>query len=604
MNAIKKFLLVFPPAWVAVEPHLALPSLNAQLKDGGFFSNVLDLNIEFMNHIFSSSYVRTCFYKAKEQYYDLLSYKEKFIGKSDTYENKKLNMKYKKYVHFFLNNTEEKVKKIISAVDWAVDTYKNPNKFYNYKNIVRARYILDLAANIISLPFFPLKINMFSSSISTEIMPLNYIDIKNVVFDDSVNIFRSFFKEKVEKIIDGKYSFIGISINSESQLIAGLTLANLLKENTTAHVCLGGSFFTRARENIEKYPEIFELFVDSFLLGEGEKSIVELAKYINGEIPISNIQGLMYKKGNNIKYNENVVPCILSQIKIPDFTDYDFSKYFSPEIVIPIQTQRGCYWRKCTFCDLSYGKTYTVKKIEDLINEIKFYKDKYGISHFDIIDESIFPVYLEELCEEIINKNLNIKFYVSLRLEKEFDYKFFKKAYKAGLRYIKWGVETGNERIHNLINKGVSFEKRLDILRLANKAGIMNCAFTFCGFPSEIFDEAMDTYNLVFQNSEYIQDVSMSQFSLAKYSILSKNPQKYGVNILEKQQDFNSSLKYSVNIGMTDLEKKRIREIFFNSYHDKYKNTIFYYLDDYTLLFLYNCKFDLEYLKKINIFKM
>lgn len=601
-NSNKKFLLIFPPSWLTVEPHLACPSLVSQLKKNGFEAKVWDLNIDFANHIFTSDYVLKSFYMSKDNFYKLNSIKNTFLGNYSTYENKVLNIKYEKYLSFFENNKEEKVKLFINAVDEAVNVYKNPKLFYNPKNIIRAFYIMKKAAEIISLPYSPLTVNMFSSDVLADVMPLNYEDIKKIVFDTSVNIYNSFFEEQVKKIQEEKYSFIGISIASKSQLIAGLTLANILKQKTNSHINIGGTFFSFVKENLKNHSEFFELFADSVSFGEGELSIVELARYVNEEIPISQVPGLIYKnEDNNVIYNKESVPCILSHIAIPDFTDYDFKKYFSPYPVIPIQTQRGCYWRKCSFCAMSHGKTYTVKKMDDLIEEIKVYKEKYNVYHFDIIDGAIVPFYLDKFFDKIIENRLNIKLHFSLRLEKEIDYKFLKKAYKAGTRYIQWGVETGNKRIHDLINKGVDFQNRLKILKLTNKAGILNCAFTLYAFPSETFKESLKTYDFIFKNSKLIQAASASQFYLSRYSIISRNPEKFGVIIDENQPDFEYSLSYTQKSGMNDDERKKYAQMFYDALIKTYQNTIFYYINDYTLLFLYNCKYDLNYLKKIKV---
>lgn len=600
MKKDKKFLLIFPPAWLSVEPHLACPSLLSSLRTNGFNAKIIDLNIEFMNYIFNSKYIQKSFHLAKEQYDSLLKQKESFINKNDTYENKILNSKYSTLNDFFQKYSSKLVDSVINSIDSAVNVYKNEKYFYNYKNAVKANRIMSIAAYLISLPYSPLFVDMFKSDIPKDIMPLNYKDIKKVVFDDSVNIYREFFEHWVSDIEKEDYAYIGISINSKSQLIAGLTIANILKQRTNAHINIGGTFFSFVKESLENHPDFFEFFANSVSYGEGELSIVELAKYINEEIPIEKVSGLIYKKEENVIFNEQRKNCVLSRIPIPDWTDYDFSKYFSPVPVLPIQTQRGCYWRKCTFCDMSYGKTYTVKRINDLIDEIKYYKKEYNICHFDIIDEAVVPSYLDKLFEAIIANNLEIRFQLSLRMEKEIDYKFLKKGYKAGLRYIQWGVETGNKRIHNLINKGVDFKNRQKILKDTNKAGIMNCAFTLYGFPSETYKEAMDTYKFIFKNKKYIQSSGASPFNLTRHSIIKNTPEKFGVIIDKEQPDFWYGLNFKTSTGMSEIEKNKYSNEFSNTYKKSYRNTIFYHLPDYTLIFLYNCKHNLDYLKKIN----
>lgn len=602
MNEFKKFLFIFPPAWMPIEPHLALPSLAAQLKANNYDAKVMDLNIDFMNYIFTSEYLRKSLNLAKEQYQNLSAR----LGVSEasengsTYEDKVLNYKYRKLDSFFKIYKEKPWDYIIESIDAAIETYKNPDLFYNYKHLTRADKIRRKAEELISLPYYPLSVNMYTSDVAIEIMPLNYNDIKNVVFDSSVNIFKEFLQKYADDIKKENYDYIGISISSKSQLIAGLTIANMLKQTTDAHISIGGTFFSRVIESIKKYPEFFDLFAHSLSVEEGEISIVETAKFINGEIPISAVHNILYKDGDEIIFNGIGEHCILSKMALPDFSDYDFSKYFSPEGIIPVQTQRGCYWRKCTFCDMTHGKTYTVKKISSLIDELKEYKLKYNISCFDIIDEAIVPEYLEKLCDALIENKMDIKFGICLRMEKKIDYKLLKKAYKAGLRCIQWGLETGNERIHTLINKGVDFKNRLNILKASNKAGIVNMTFTFYAFPSEEYKEAMDTHDFIFKNRKYIQNAGTVQFNLARFSAVNKNPEKYGVTVNAQQPDFWYGLYYSVLNGMSEEEKRKYETVFWNDYHKYYGRTIFGLLQDATLILLYNSKYKLDYLRKID----
>ena len=90
-------------------------------------------------------------------------------------------------------------------------------------------------------------------------------DIKYYVFDEDTNIFIKFYQELLPKIKEKNADVIGISINSSSQIIGGLTLANLLKKETKAHINIGGNYFTRLTDTLQKYPEFFELLLNAYL---------------------------------------------------------------------------------------------------------------------------------------------------------------------------------------------------------------------------------------------------------------------------------------------------------------------------------------------------
>ena len=147
---------------------------------------------------------------------------------------------------------------------------------------------------------------------------------------------------------------------------------------------------------LEKYPEFFELFCDSLSLEEGEIPVYKLAQYINKEIPVEEVPNLMYLKDGKVVKNEIIEPLKLNDMKMPSLKGYDLKSYFIPEVVMPFQTSRGCYWRKCSFCDHDFGMCYNIKDLDKLVYEIKYFKEKYGITKFEFIDEAISPSYMEK----------------------------------------------------------------------------------------------------------------------------------------------------------------------------------------------------------------
>lgn len=596
----KKFLLIFPPLWSISSPHIALPSLAAQLKKSGFETRIIDLNIEFFNHVLTTDYLKTCIQKANDEYLNICKMKSTFYEKFDTTEQKILNYKYNELSQN-LNDTS-RLYKIADKIKDTIEIFKNPDLFYNHKLITTAALDFWTAIKICSLPYLPSYISNNFNYIN-DFLKYNMHDIKNIIFNSSQNMFLDFYKTKIDEILKNNYSYIGISISSQSQVIAGLTIACLLKKHTKAHINIGGGYFSRSIENLKQNIEFFDIFADSISYNEGEKSIIELAKYINNELSIDKVPNLLYKKNNEIITNEQCSKVILSQISIPDYSDYSFEKYYTPNYILPLQTNRGCYWNKCTFCDHSYGKTYTTKKIESIIEEIKYYKEKYNVSYFDIIDEAIHPKILEQFSKALILNKLDIKYKIYMRLEECIDYKLLKNAYKSGLRIIQWGFETGNERIHKLINKGVNFDKRLKIIKESDKAGIINYIFAFFNFPTETYEEAMETINYLKNNYKSIQITGLGEFILTNKSFIIENPSLFGIEDVEKSKDFSQEITYKISDGMTIEEKSKLRKNYMNIFSKFYISNIFNILNfiDRQYPFLYNAKYNLKLLKKIKI---
>ena len=568
----KKFLLIFPPLWTINMPHLALPTLIAQLKNNGFSAKGMDLNIEFFNFLLDKKYISKCIKKIEDTYL-FLNQNKSFLGKEDTLENKILNYKYDKLKEVFENNINiNKFAEYSSKLILELEKLKLKYTDDDFERLSLIKYSLNKIIYVCSLAFLPTYIDR-RFEYQNGFMSLNLNDIKNVIFDESQNIFLDFYKSKIKEIQEQNYSYIGISIGAGSQLISGLTIANLLRKETNAHINIGGGFFSRVTDGLLKNPDFFDFFAHSVSYGEGELSIVELAKYINDQIPIENVHNLIYKKDKNIIINGESKPVILSRISNPDYSDYDLGKYYYPQRIIPLQTNRGCYWRKCAFCSHSYGKTYTVKKIDDLINEIAQNKLKYNVVSYDIIDEAIHPNFLDRFSDALIENKLNINFIINSRFEKEITSELLNKAYKAGLRTIRWGFETGNKRIFNLMNKGVVFEKREQILKMAYEAGIRNVVFAIYGFPTEKYEEALDTLTFLEKNHKYIQSTSFGEFCLTVKSPIILNPSDYGIVVSYNFDDFSIIRRYTEKNGLSEEEKQKLKIKFKDILHKYYYNT-------------------------------
>ena len=468
-----------------------------------------------------------------------------------------------------------------------ITNLKNEN-FYNPELFIKSLNVVDMALELISLPYSPTKIEF--ESLQNPFFKFNYESIKYFIFDKTSNIFIDFYAKYKDMILNKNADFIAISLNSSSQIIPGLTLTYLLKKNTNVHVNIGGNFFGRIAKELMQHKEFFELFADSVSIEEGEGPILHVAKYLNNEISIEEVPNLLYMKDGIIHSNAKMKPLKLNEISNMDLTGYDLKKYFSPSLVMPYQTSRGCYWGKCSFCDQDFGQNFNVKNTDKIISELKEFQNKYNINHFEFIDESVSPTSLKAMSEEIIKEGLNPKFFMDARLETEFSEQILDVGAKAGLKMILWGLESGSKSVLKLINKGIDIDRRFEIMSNAKKAGIWNFAFIFFGFPTETVDDAILTVRMLVENSNIIDSYGRSIYTMGRHSKLAEEPEKYGITkIYPAEEEFSPNINFDC-VGMTAQELKYIQTYCLNECSEAYKNPLWMYLRTREYLFLYISK--------------
>ncbi len=594
-----KTLLLFPPQWTPISPHFALPSLTGQLKAHGFDAKGIDLNIDFYNKILKADFIKNSVIKAVENNKNVLAEIAPFIQagaqKGQSFEDYPLDvqnkvLKYSK-VKEFVEKKQGLLVKIPDLTEDAVKVLKGKD-FYTPEILIKAINIIDSALEMASMPYFPSKINL--DSYSNPLFKLTFEHLKYFVFDKNTNMFTEYYKSILNEILAEDAKYIGISINSTGQIIPGLTLANMLKtaySKGECHINIGGNFFGRVKDAVVKNPEFFDLFCDSLLVEEGERPVVELAKYVNGEIKIEEVSNLIYKKGDEVFVNETKKPMKLDEMSIVSLDGYDFTKYFAPEIILPFQSSRGCYWGKCSFCDQDFGQNFNVKNVEKLTDEFIELKEKYGIKYFEFIDESVSPAYLAELSDKIKEKNIDVGYFFDARLEKTFTAETLKKGYDSGLKMVLWGLESGSDSVMELINKGIDINSRLEILKNSNDAGLWNFAFIFFGFPTETVEDAKKTIKMLCENNDVIHSYGRSVFTMGKHTKLKDEPEKYGITAVYPALDEFSPTYTFDCIGMKKEELNSILKECTKACAEAYKNPLWMYLRYREYLFLYLAKY-------------
>lgn len=595
-----KVLLVQPPQWYPVSPYLAVPLLAGQLKKAGFETHTFDLNAEFYNDILTEKHLEWCDKKAKK----ILSESEdKFknadvlkLEKYGTYEEKTRFLKYSIIKEFYAEYIDE-IPGVISGIDGAVSTMKNKKEFFVPEKLAEAKHVIRLAIKIVSLPFAPNELD-FDNYYFNPILKLDWENVKLQVQDRSINMFFEYFDNVVSDIEKDNYDVISLSMTDLSQIVSVFTLAEKLKQKTNAKIILGGNYSTQIYDKIMEHTDIFDDFIDYLIIGDGEIALTELCHYIDGKTEISKVPNLVFKNEKNeiVSTGFSCERINMDSLAYADFSDYDMSKYFSPDPTFPIQLSKGCYWGKCSFCDYPYGQqSYCPKKIDRIIDELKHFINNYGASKFMFVDEAIPPKFYNMLALAIIKEGLKINFYSFARLEDGYTPEVLKNLYDAGARLFLWGYECHSERIMKLMNKGIDVDKRLSILADARKAEIWNNGLFMFGYPTETLEETKETMKVIRENRDIIPSCTLSNFSLKKNSALIKNMGENGVDGYTEAGEFYIVYKDVID-GISQSERRKIRRDFQFDFLNENANSLWpVVFSDFDHLLLYLSEYGCDY---------
>ncbi|MEW5821477.1 MAG: radical SAM protein [Cyanobacteriota bacterium] len=525
-----KTLLLFPPQWTPFSPPLSVPVLTAYLRANNIEVIQRDANIEFYNYILSKDFISG----VKNKVDTFMDRCNKLLGASGNLYvlPEKAQIKYKVIQQLF-KELEPWWPELETNTERAIKILKTPDMFYQPLLLAEAIFHLKYALQACGLAYFPSELHFnFYQHVNYK---LSIESIKEAADDEESNIFLEYYNNTLLKdIIEINPDFVGISIGCNTQLIGGLTLARKIKALLPhAHVNIGGNSFTRLLDIVDERPEIFDYFTDSITYGEGEIALLTLVQALEKNEGISNVPSIAYKKDNKTIINSSRTPYNLNNLPTPDFDGLDLSLYLGGDIIFPVQSSRGCYWQKCTFCDHDFGNKYAIKTPSKMVKELKELSEKYNTKYFYFVDEAISPNYMKSLAKTINETKLDIAWYTCARAEIGFDKETCETSSKAGLKMLLWGLESGSDRILDLINKGIKKDAYLETLKNTADAGVWNHAFFFFGFPSEELLEAMESINVLIKNKKIIHSYGMGPFTLGKYSPIAEHPEKYFISNIE-----------------------------------------------------------------------
>ena len=551
-----KTLLIFPAQWYPTQPYLSTPYLTAYLRAKGWEVDQRDFNIESYDRFLSPQILRNSVNKMEK--------KVRQIREQSSFSIKEKSLLDVLATGIKFGNT------IIDKIEFAKTVMRSPELFFDFESYQQADMIIKSALKLVSDAYSPsiLSLSTYESGTRAEESTHKAHEFTR---DRKTNPFIELYEDHIFPTVSWKdYDVVGISIVGISQIIPGLTLSRMLREKYPhLHIVLGGPIFSVNASQLKDHPEFFDDFCDSIVTFEGEEPLHLLLTALKNKTPLEEVPNLAYSRNGEVRLVKERVELRFEELPSPTFDGLPMELYLSPYPILPVLQSRGCYWGKCTFCTHSYvyGHRYGKQRTHAMVDELQALSKKYNTKYFTFSDEAMSPHSLNDVSELMIERGFEICSLALLKFEKIMDENLFNKMKQAGFTFLMFGLESANDRILALIDKGTCKEVEHDVLKRSHEAGIWNHSFLFFGFPTETKDEAQETIDFLMGNLDSVHSFGPGVFLLNRDSSCYQYPEKFAISKIVQDPEANiaMNLDFVCDKGMTrqeavEMNNKCIRE--------------------------------------------
>jgi anaerobic magnesium-protoporphyrin IX monomethyl ester cyclase len=305
---------------------------------------------------------------------------------------------------------------------------------------------------------------------------------------------------------------------------------------------------------------------DVIVIGEGEVTIIELLQAIETGCDLSHVNGIAFNRdGSIVVTGKRDLITDIDSIPFPAWDMFPIQQYmdtfaahYNQERIMPILTSRGCPF-DCTFCYDSFGKKTRYRSPENVVSEMKALKSKYNITRLIIYDET-FTVNRKRaisICNLMIKENLNIKWECSGRVNC-IDEELLVILKAAGLTTILYGIESGSQKMLDVMRKGVTVEQSRRAIRMTKKAGVNMHTPLMLGFPGETEQTIAESVNFFLR--ENIVGIAGTIYFPTPHPGSELWEYALSKGLIEDAEDYIMNLGdfTSLQINMTDMPDQKL----------------------------------------------
>ena len=347
-----------------------------------------------------------------------------------------------------------------------------------------------------------------------------------------------------------KPTVVLLSVPFPGAMYGALRIAQTIKAHAPyIRIGMGGGFVnTELRELTD--PRLFD-FVDYITLDAGERPLLALFEHLQGKRSAQRlVRTFLRNAEGKVQFINWAEPDIaFEDVGTPTWDGLPLQSYLSLlDMLNPMHrlwsdgrwnkltVAHGCYWKKCSFCDVSldYISRYETVSAATLVDRMERIVAETGQTGFHFVDEAAPPKALKALAQEIIRRKLQVTWWGNIRFEKTFTPELAELLADSGCIAMSGGLEVASDRLLELMQKGVTVEQVARVTKGFADAGILVHAYLMYGFPTQTVQDTVDALEYVRQLFETgcIQSGFFHRFTCTVHSPVGKDPAAYGVQLV------------------------------------------------------------------------
>ena len=545
-----KIYLITPPFTQLNTPYPATAYLKGFLNTKGISSYQSDLGIEVILALFSKSGLTDLFdqiqlsnTKKSENAQRIIALKEHYITKIDA-------------VISFLQGHNPTLSHLICQEDFLPEASRFDQleelewAFGSMGNQDRAKHLATLFLEDISDLIVECVDGNFGFSRYAERLgrsAASFDELYDALQQEFTFIDKLLIKVLEQKMKEVLPEIVSLSVPFPGNLYASFRIAQWLKlEYPTIKIAMGGGFPNTELRSVSDV-RVFE-FMDFICLDDGEAPVEHLCEFLDGKRKIAELKRTFALIDGKVTYcNGSKLPDYKQfETGTPDYSNLFLDRYISViEVVNPMHRMwsdgrwnkltmaHGCYWGKCTFCDISldYIKIYEPIAASLLCDRMEQLVEQTGERGFHFVDEAAPPALMRSLALEILRRKLTVTWWTNIRFEKSFTKELCLLLKASGCIAISGGLEVASDRLLELIQKGVTVEQVAQVCHNFTDAGIMVHAYLMYGFPTQTAQETIDSLEMVRQmfDAGVLQSAFWHQFAMTAHSPVGMYPEQFKV---------------------------------------------------------------------------
>ena len=517
-----KVALVHPPSADPTAPYLAVPMLTGFLRAHGVEVLPVDANVEGYAWLLTAERLGA----ARDRI------EERLAGLEDLAE---LDHE-QQLAHATLVEALADAHAVPRGIDAAVATLRDPVGLFEAHAYADATTTIDAALRVISAAHHPLQLDF-----TTWRTPLGLITMDEVerASGPDLNPFHAWVEDVLApRLRAEEVGVVGLSTAFPGQLQAAYAFGfQLRRALPDVHLTIGGPGVTQLliRLRGEALARALGPF-DTAVVFEGEHTLLELVRHLGDGLPLEGVGNVVTRRADGTAgYRARPSMEDLRLLPAPDFDGLPLDLYFTPRahLTLPYDPTRGCYWGKCTFCHYGLAEvgtaSYRERLVPTMVEHLAALAARHGTRHFYLSQDSVAPKTLDKLAQGLVTAGLALRWGTDLKAEKYLTAERAQRLRAAGAVACAIGVESANPRVLALIDKGPGPEVIAQTMHHLAAADVAAEAMCFTDFPTETFDEALETLQFLADREDDVAVYIVGRFGLTHGSLVAQSPARFGI---------------------------------------------------------------------------